>query len=132
RRRRPPAVVRYRSRTDDRPPHARRRRGGFASMTRRLLALALLAVGPALAARGQPPRQELDFVADGKLLDARFSRYGYAPSRSILREETWLRFWLPAGAQGVGQTGLYSTFVIAGDFEGGVQPGLRSEEHTSE
>jgi len=46
-----------------------------------------------------------------------FGTYGYRPQQSVLTEAGGFRFWLPAGMDGVTQTGVYSYFVFAGDFE---------------
>jgi hypothetical protein len=49
--------------------------------------------------------------------DTHFVRYGYLPAQSLVREVQGLRFRLPAHTKGVSQTGLYSYFALAGDFE---------------
>jgi hypothetical protein len=61
---------------------------------------------------------KLDCVADSRLLDTHFARYGHAPAKSILREaQGAIRIRLPAATKDVAQTGLYSYVVLAGDFE---------------
>src|ERR1700730_11532753 len=46
-----------------------------------------------------------------------FGTYGYRPQQSVLTEVGGFRLWLPPGINGVTQTGVYSYFVFAGDFE---------------
>jgi hypothetical protein len=78
-----------------------------------LAAAALVPLGAALAA---DMKAELDCAADPKLLDTHFTRYGHDPGRAVAREPQGLRFRLPA-AKGVVQTGVYSRFQLAGDFD---------------
>ncbi len=61
-------------------------------------------------------KASLDCVAEPRLLDSRFSRYGFTPTRTIARENRHVRFKLPP-LKDVGQTGIYSYFAMAGDFE---------------
>src|SRR5580700_3023856 len=77
-------------------------------------ALAVLALLPALGA-AEP--QELDTTVSPKAYDTHFARYGYSPGKAIVREPRGFRFQLPAREKGVGQTGVYSYFALAGDFE---------------
>jgi hypothetical protein len=49
-------------------------------------------------------------------LQTLFGTYGYRPAQSVLREADGYRIRLPA-VSGVGQTGAYSYFVLAGDCE---------------
>jgi len=61
---------------------------------------------------------ELDSAVDGQLFDStRFARYGFAGKATILREPQGIRFQLPSSSKGLDQTGLSSTFAVAGDFE---------------
>lgn len=60
---------------------------------------------------------QVDGGANVRLLDSHFARYGYQPARTIVRETHGVRIRLPSGATGIGQTGLYSYFAVAGDFE---------------
>jgi hypothetical protein len=60
--------------------------------------------------------RNVDCTATPKLLDTLFARYGYAPLKTIRRQDKWLHIQLPAGVKDVGQTGLYSHVVLAGDF----------------
>jgi hypothetical protein len=76
---------------------------------------ALLLAAP--AAFGGNPVAELDCAADTRLLDSHFARYGYRTTRSVVRDNRGVRIWLPTATAGVGQTGLYSYFALAGDFE---------------
>ncbi|HKI37076.1 MAG TPA: hypothetical protein VKA46_34805 [Gemmataceae bacterium] len=89
------------------------------NLSRHVWAAALLVTGLAvvLPARAGGDPAELDCAANARLFDSHFGRYGYLPQRSIIREARGLRFWLPAQTKGVSQTGLYSYFVLAGDFE---------------
>lgn len=86
-------------------------------LARLLLLLAGAGFVLASAVRAADLKEHLDTASDGKLLDSHFGRYGHAISRSILRAEQTVHFQLPADTEGVGQTGLYSYFVVAGDFE---------------
>lgn len=79
-------------------------------MMRILLLVGASFIAPALSAA------EVDCSNDGRLLNTYFARYGYAPVRTIACEVTGVRLRLPAAAN-VGQTGLYSYFALAGDFE---------------
>jgi hypothetical protein len=86
-------------------------------MIRRLSVLvAGLVAGVASAGPGDPVTA-VDCAANPRLLDSHFARYGYLPGRSIVRDNLGLRIWLPTATAGVGQTGLYSFFAMAGDFE---------------
>jgi hypothetical protein len=84
-------------------------------MTRSVAVSALLCAAAAATAGG--PVTELDCGANTRLLDSHFARYGYLPTRSIIRDNAGIRIWLPTATPGVGQTGLYSYFAVAGDFE---------------
>ena len=56
-------------------------------------------------------------MADVRLFDTHFARFGYAPLKSIRREPAGVHFVLPAGVKEVSQTGLYSYVGLSGDFE---------------
>jgi hypothetical protein len=58
----------------------------------------------------------IDCTVDSRPLDSLFQRYGKLKATAIVREEHGLRFTLPA-ANGTDQTGVYSYFSLAGDFE---------------
>jgi len=75
---------------------------------------ALLAAGPTSAGE---MKAELDAVADPRLLDTRFGRYGPVTLKAVTREDRAVRFRLPATAKTAEQVGLYSYFALAGDFE---------------
>ncbi|MCI0684532.1 MAG: hypothetical protein L0Y71_20665 [Gemmataceae bacterium] len=61
---------------------------------------------------------ELDSAKDTKLFSSRFTRYGYNPMKTIATDlKGGVRFVLPSATKDVGQTGLYSFFAVAGDFE---------------
>jgi hypothetical protein len=83
-----------------------------------MLIAALLALGTgALAAAGEM-KMELGSDSDRKLFSARFARYGYNPFKTIVIDpKGGVRFRLPSGAKDIPQTGIYSFFAIAGDFE---------------
>ena len=87
------------------------------SAQRRWIAAALLVLGMSQAARADDYKAALDLLANVKYLDTYFSRYGYSPAQSILRDAQGFRFKLPALAKGVDQTGAYSYFALAGDCE---------------
>jgi len=59
----------------------------------------------------------LDCSADPRLFNTHFARYGYLQFRSIVVERSGVRIWLPSATPNIGQTGLYSFFALAGDFE---------------
>jgi hypothetical protein len=75
--------------------------------------LLLAARGPAL--RAQELKSDLDCAANPALLDNHFGRYGY--KAAIGRDGDTIHFRLPAQEKAVEQTGLYSLFALAGDFE---------------
>jgi hypothetical protein len=84
----------------------------------RLAALtAVLLVGvPVL---GDEAEMKAAWTFDGSkplLLRTKFGSYGYHPTQTVRPETGRLRLWLPA-RDGVGQTGLYSLFALAGDCE---------------
>jgi hypothetical protein len=81
------------------------------------LAALILMLGSLAAARAADMEYELNCATDSKLLDTHFARYGHAPNRAIVREPQGFLFQLPALAKGVEQTGVYSHFAVAGDFE---------------
>src|SRR4051812_5635044 len=84
-------------------------------MSRALASIALLVA--VAAARGGDPVAALDAGADVRLLDSHFARYGYVPARTVVRDTHGVRIRLPSGVPNIGQTGLYSYFSVAGDFE---------------
>src|SRR5262245_36903256 len=71
----------------------------------------------AMTARAGEPTDVVDCAADVRLFDSHFARYGYQPTRTIAKEPKGVRIRLPARAVNVVQTGLYSYFSLAGDFE---------------
>jgi hypothetical protein len=82
-----------------------------------LVTFALLAA--ALTAHAGPMKAVLDCSEQkGKLLDLHFTRYPQKP-QTIFRQDDLpgVRFWLPPEAKDIGQTMLYSKFVVAGNFE---------------
>lgn len=78
---------------------------------------AVAAAGPALPVLAGEMKAEIDCVSNVKRFDALFGRYGYQPTTAIVREPVALHFRLPSGVKNVPQTGLYSYFALAGDFE---------------
>jgi hypothetical protein len=76
--------------------------------------LAILALG----SETPEMRHELKVdPANFAILRARFGTYGYRARQTIFLDTSGLRFRLPGGVPGVGQTGLYSYFALAGDCE---------------
>jgi hypothetical protein len=65
--------------------------------------------------RAQELKSDLDCAANPQLLDNHFGRYG--ARGTILRDADAIRFRLPSLEKPVEQTGLYSLFALAGDFE---------------
>lgn len=80
----------------------------------RTLLLLLLAVSPAIA--GDMPAA-LDLAARPRLLDTHFARYGPAALRTVGKCPGGVRLNLPADPKRNAQTGLYSYFAAAGDFD---------------
>jgi hypothetical protein len=81
-----------------------------------LAAAALLALAPA----GTAGEMKAELKVDGtnpQALRTRFSTYGYHPRQSAFVEGDAVRIRLPEGVKGVGQTGVYSFFSLAGDCE---------------
>jgi hypothetical protein len=62
-------------------------------------------------------KDKMDCAANVKLLDSHFTRFGYSTLKTITREKQGVRIRLPSGTKDVGQTGIYSYFQLAGDFE---------------
>jgi hypothetical protein len=63
-------------------------------------------------------KAELDCTANVRLLDTHFARFGYSPLKTMTRDaKGGVRFRLPGATKDVGQTGMYSYVVLAGDFE---------------
>jgi hypothetical protein len=89
----------------------------------RVVPLLLLAPPPVSAA---DLTTAVDCVADARQLDSLFARYPSPTTQRILREGTGVRFVLPAVTQTIPQTGLYSYFSVAGDFEIGANYELLS------
>jgi hypothetical protein len=67
------------------------------------------------AVRAQELKSDLDCAANPQLLDNHFGQYGY--KAGIKRDGDAIRFRLPAAEKPVEQTGLYSLFALAGEFE---------------
>jgi hypothetical protein len=56
-------------------------------------------------------------LSNAQLLQTKFDRYGWQNRDAIVPEPDGVRIWLPEGVEGIGQTGLYSYFALAGDCE---------------
>jgi hypothetical protein len=80
------------------------------------LVLVIAFLGSSWPAGATDTKMELNAARNARMLDTRFGRYGFLPTRSIVREQSGVRFQLPAQAKGVTETGLYSLFVMAGNF----------------
>ncbi|HJT78067.1 MAG TPA: hypothetical protein VJ739_12760 [Gemmataceae bacterium] len=76
---------------------------------------ALLAVAPALTAGEMRAPLKIDW-AHPRAVQALFGSYGYAGRPCVFVQPDGFRLTLPA-AEGVPQSGVYSTFVLAGDCE---------------
>jgi hypothetical protein len=77
----------------------------------------LAGVLAASAARADEPLTDLDCSVNPKLLDSHFTRYGFEPLKTVLRQEQWVVFRMPEGLKDTQQTGLYSYVVLSGDFQ---------------
>jgi hypothetical protein len=78
-------------------------------------AAALLALLPLCA--GEMTMQ-LDTSANVRLFDTHFARYGFSTAKTITRDAKGVvRIRLPSATKDIGQTGMYSYVVLAGDFE---------------
>jgi hypothetical protein len=62
-------------------------------------------------------RKTLDLAANPKLLTTHFSRYGFQPLKTIQKDWGGVRIQLPETGRKMEQTGIYSYFAMAGDFE---------------
>ncbi len=60
-------------------------------------------------------KAELDMSKNSRLLISHFGYYGYLPG--IIAETNSVRFKLPSGTKNAGHAGLYSFFMLEGDFE---------------
>ena len=81
-----------------------------------VLFLLLCAVGQ--AQDGEKRKTKLDTVANPRLFDTLFSRYGFAPLKTLQRRDKWIRIRLPGkiGKKKTTQTGIYSYVSLAGNF----------------
>lgn len=90
-------------------------------MKRSLLGFPLLFAWIGLACGGKAPQTEgpvtLDLVTQPKLLTTHFARYGYQSNRTIHRDWGGVRIQLPPTEKKTEQTGVYSYFAMAGEFE---------------
>ena len=88
-------------------------------MTRRVppVLLAVLLIGAAGAGDAKPVTT-LDISANPKLYSTHFGRFGPRATRVVIPErDGGIRLYLPADPKGAKQTGMYSYFALAGDFE---------------
>ena len=84
----------------------------------RLIKGLLWLVSGALTVVSDPILQaELDVAAHPRLIDTHFSRYGPVAARNVSRDTKGVRIRLPATGRLASQSGLYSYFAVAGDFE---------------
>jgi hypothetical protein len=75
-------------------------------------------LGGALTLVSEPGWQaEVDVAAKPRLLDTHFSRYGPVAARNVSRDRNGVRIRLPASGRFASQSGLYSYFAVAGNFE---------------
>jgi hypothetical protein len=75
-------------------------------------------VSGALTVVSDPNLQaELDVTARPRLIDTHFSRYGPVAARNVSRDPRGVRIRLPATGRLASQSGLYSYFAVAGNFE---------------
>ncbi|HTU23036.1 MAG TPA: hypothetical protein VMG10_33680 [Gemmataceae bacterium] len=84
------------------------------------LPLAALAVLALLVSRSGASEMRDELRVDAahySVMRALFGTYGYRPRQTLFWETAGLRFQLPGGAEGVGQTGVYSYFALSGDCE---------------
>jgi hypothetical protein len=82
--------------------------------------LCLLAAALALAPPGTAGEMKAELKVDSSnpmAMRTRFSTYGYRPRQLVFTEGDAVRIRLPENAKGVGQTGVYSFFSLAGDCE---------------
>src|SRR5580698_8513601 len=79
-------------------------------------ALWLTSGAPALSSEPSWPA-EVDVAARPRLIDTHFSRYGPVAARNVSREAKGVRIRLPATGRLASQSGLYSYFAVAGNFE---------------
>ncbi len=59
----------------------------------------------------------LDFAARPRLLDTHLTRFGPSSARTVVKDSGGARIRLTGDKKSVGQTGMYSYFSLAGDFE---------------
>jgi hypothetical protein len=77
----------------------------------------LAAVAPSSSLAGEMKASLKIDLSNAQSLPTKFERYG-SPSRDAVGAESeGLRIWLPERVDGLGQTGLYSYFALAGDCE---------------
>jgi hypothetical protein len=69
------------------------------------------------AAKAAELTSSLDSAVDRRFLDTLFGRFGSARKSTVLRDPRGIRFQMPGTGNNAGQTGLYSLFSLAGDFE---------------
>ena len=88
----------------------------MAYLRRTALLSVLFFLAPALGADAE---MKAEWIFDGskpRQLRYKFGSYGYHPTQTVRPAEGNLRLWLPV-REGVGQTGIYSLFALAGDCD---------------
>ncbi len=60
---------------------------------------------------------EVDVAKQPRLIDTHFSRYGPVAARNVSRDVRGIRIRLPATGRLASQSGMYSYFAVAGNFE---------------
>jgi hypothetical protein len=82
-----------------------------------LRAAAVLALAPALAAAGEMKDALTIDWSHQRTVQTRFAVYGSRTKQCVFLEKDGFRLALPAGAEALPQTGVYSTFTLAGDCQ---------------
>jgi hypothetical protein len=78
---------------------------------------ALAVVFLAAPVRAAEMKDHLDFAAKVEWLKSHFRDYGQDTVKTVFFEPQGLRFWLETTTKDATQSGLYSYFTLAGDFE---------------
>jgi hypothetical protein len=79
--------------------------------------LAVVLVGASAAPAGEMKTTLKAHGENLRVLLTRFATYGYGAERTIFLDADTLRIKLPGKVEGIGQTGVYSVFALAGDCE---------------
>jgi hypothetical protein len=81
------------------------------------LTAVLVALAPSSSLAGEMNAALKIDLSNAQSLPTKFERYGSPNRDAIGAESDGLRIWLPERVEGLGQTGLYSYFALAGDCE---------------